>query len=146
MSDFKLVYDWMRHSQNNLIVARHSFYDLYPKQTEITCYLCQQCAETSLKAYLVYLNLEPPRIHNLVELCSICIEQDNEFSAIKEYCARLTPYGVEIRYPNELVVDEKITEQAVVMAQKVYDFCSSKIPSENSMSGGNLHLLPESEK
>ena len=98
MSDIELVYNWLRHSQNNLTVARHSFYDLYPKQ---------------------------------VELCNLCIEQDNEFFAIKEKCARLTPYGVETRYPNELAVDEKITEQAVVMAQKVYDFCSSKIPSEN---------------
>jgi HEPN domain-containing protein len=131
MSDIELVYDWLRHSQNNMIVARHSFYDLHPKQTEITCYLCQQCAETALKAYLVYLDVEPPRTHNLVELCSLCIEQDSGYSAIKEYCARLTPYGVETRYPNELAVDEKIAEQAVVMAQKVYDFCSSKIPSEN---------------
>jgi len=127
MSDIELVYNWLRHSQNNLTVARHSFYDLYPKQTEIACYLCQQCAETALKAYLVYLNIEPPRTHNLVELCNLCIEQDSEFSVIKENCARLTPYGVETRYPNELAVDEKITEQAVLMAQKVYDFCSAKI-------------------
>ena len=129
MSDIKLVYNWLRHSQNNLTVARHSFYDLYPKQTEISCYLCQQCAETALKAYLVFLDIEPPRTHNLVELCNLCIEQDNECSAIKEYCARLTPYGVETRYPNELAVDDKIAEQAVVMAQKVYDFFLSKIPS-----------------
>ena len=133
MSDIKLVYDWLRHSQNDLIVARHSFYDLHPKQTEIVCYLCQQSAETALKAYLVYLDMEPPKTHNLVELCNLCIEQNSEYSAIKEYCARLTPYGVETRYPNELAVDEKITEQAVIMAQKVYDFCLSKIPSEDSV-------------
>ena len=139
MSDINLVDDWLRHSQNNLIVARHSFYDLHPKQTEISCYLCQQCAETALKAYLVYLDIEPPRTHNLVDLCNLCIEKDSDYSAIKEYCARLTPYGVETRYPNELAVDDKITEQAVVMAQKVYNFCLSKIPSKK-------FVLPKSEK
>ena len=132
MSDNKLVNEWLRHSNNNLIVARHSFYDLHPKQTEIACYLCQQCAETVLKAYLIFLDIEPPRTHNLVELCNLCIEQDNNFSVIKEYCARLTPYGVETRYPNELAVDEIIAEEAVVMAQKVYDFCASRITCDET--------------
>ena len=127
MSEIELVHEWLRHSNNNFIVAHHSFYDLYPRQTEIVCYLCQQCAETALKACLVFFDIEPPKTHNLVELCNLCIEQDNDFSAIKEYCARLTPYGVETRYPNELAVDEIITEQAVAMAKKVYDFCTVKI-------------------
>ena len=128
MSDIELVNDWLRHSQNNLIVARHSYYDLYPKQTEIACYLSQQCAETALKAYLVFMDIEPPKTHNLVELCNLCIEQDNDFLTIKEYCARLTPYGVEIRYPNELAVDDTFAEQAVAFAEKVYNFCTEKIP------------------
>jgi HEPN domain-containing protein len=134
MSDIRLVYDWLRHSHNNLIVARHSFYDLYPKQTEIVCYLSHQCAETALKAYLVFLDNDPPRIHNLLELCTLCVEQDKEFSTIKECCARLTPYGVETRYPNELAVDDKIAEQALIFAQKVYDFCMSKIPDDETAS------------
>ena len=133
MSDIRLVYDWLQHSKNNLIVASHSFNDLYPKQTEIVCYLSHQCAETALKAYLVFLDIEPPKIHNLVELCNLCIEQDNEFSIIKESCARLTPYGVETRYPNELDVDDKIAEQALMLAQKVYDFCVSKIPDNKTV-------------
>ena len=132
MSDINLVHEWLRHSHNNLIVAHHSFYDLYPRQIEIACYLCQQCAETALKACLVFFDIEPPRTHNLVELCNLCIEQDNDYSSIKEYCARLTPYGVETRYPNELAVDEINTEQAVAMAKKVYDFCTVKIPHTGS--------------
>ena len=127
MSDLELVNDWLRHSQNNLIVARHSYNDLYPKQTEIACYLSQQCAETALKAYLVFMHTEPPKTHNLVELCNRCIEKDNDFSEIKEYCARLTPYGVEIRYPSELAVDDIIAEQAVTFAEKVYNFCLGKM-------------------
>jgi len=132
MSDIRLVYDWLNHSHNNMIVACHSYNDLYPKQTEIACYLSHQCAETALKAYLVFLDIEPPRIHNLVELCNLCVEHDNEFSTIKECCARLTPYGVEIRYPNELAVDDKMAEQALILAQKVYDFCVSKIPDNKT--------------
>ena len=83
-----------------------------------------------------FFGIEPPRTHNLVELCNLCIEQDNDFSAIKELCARLTPYGVETRYPNELAVDEIITEQAVVMAKKVYDFCTVKISYDKTVEQG----------
>jgi len=44
MSDIRLVYDWLNHSHNNIIVACHCYNDLYPKQTEIACYLSHQCA------------------------------------------------------------------------------------------------------
>ena len=61
MSALEFVHDWLRHSHNNLIVAYHSCYDLYPRQTEIACYLSQQCAETALKAYLVFMDIDPPK-------------------------------------------------------------------------------------
>ncbi|MDR1869427.1 MAG: nucleotidyltransferase domain-containing protein [Treponema sp.] len=50
MSDSKLIQEWLKYSQNDLISARHLFDDLYPKQTEIACYLSQQCAEYKRQA------------------------------------------------------------------------------------------------
>jgi len=102
MSDSELVRDWFRYSRNDLISASHLFYDLYPKQSEIACYLSQQCAEKALKGYL--------------------------FSEILDACADLTPYGVAVRYPNELAVDDAIAKSTINKAQIIYNFCYSKAP------------------
>jgi HEPN domain-containing protein len=131
MSDINLVYEWFKYSQNDLISAKHLYEDLHPKQTEVACYLSQQCAEKALKGYVLYRDIEPPKTHNLVELCQICINYDNSFSDILDVCADLAPYGVAVRYPNELAVDEVITKLAIGKAQVIYDFCIGKIPKVN---------------
>ena len=128
MSDSKLVQEWLKYSQNDLISAKHLFDDLYPKQTEIACYLSQQCAEKALKGYLLFKDIEPPRMHNLVELCQICINNDSTFLEILDTCADLTPYGVAVRYPNELAVDEIIAKSAIEKAEVIYGFCVRKVP------------------
>jgi HEPN domain-containing protein len=127
MSDSKLVQEWFKYSQNDLISARHLFYDLYPKQSEIACYLSQQCAEKALKGYLFFKDTEPQRIHNLVELCQICMEFDSTFSEILDACSDLTPYGVAVRYPNELAVDDVLAKLAIDKADGIYIFCAGKV-------------------
>ena len=127
MSDSKLVQEWLKYSQNDIISAKHLFDDLYPKQTEIACYLSQQCAEKALKGYLLFKDTEPPKTHNLVELCQICMGHENTFSEILNACADLTPYGVAVRYPNELAVDDIIAQSAIDKAQIIYDFCAGKV-------------------
>ena len=128
MPDKDLLLDWIRHATNDLIVARHSFDDLYPKQTEIAVYLCQQCAEKALKAFLVFNDIDPPKIHNLNKLCELCKNIDSGFSQIEIICARLNPFSSASRYPNELAADEPVAQTAIADAQKVYDFCVAKIP------------------
>ena len=127
MSDSKLVQEWFRVSRNDLVSARHLFDELYPKQSEVACYLSQQCAEKALKGYLFFKDIEPPRIHNLVELCQICMGHDNTFSEILDDCSDLTPYGVAVRYPNELAVDDVIAKAALCKAKIIYDFCAGKV-------------------
>jgi HEPN domain-containing protein len=127
MSDTKLVQEWFQYSQNDLVSAQHLFNNLYPKQSEIACYLSQQCSEKALKGYLFFRGTEPPRTHNLIELCQMCTKHDSTFSEILDACADLTPYGVAVRYPNELAVDEVIAKLAIEKAQGIYDFCTKKV-------------------
>ena len=132
MSDIRLVQEWLHYSENDLISAKHLFEDLHPKQTEIACYLSQQCAEKVLKGYLFYRDVEPPKTHNLIELCQLCKEHDDTFSLILDACADLTPYGVAVRYPNELSVDDAIAKLAINDAQVIYDFCIGKVSKSNT--------------
>jgi len=128
MSDKTIIEEWFKYSFSDLFTAYHMFYDVYPKEIEIVCYHSQQCAEKALKGYLISKDTEPPHSHNLVELCQLCMQYDNSFSGILDDCSDLTPYGVVVRYPNELAVDEAIAEIAFNKAKKVYEHCVSQIP------------------
>ena len=102
MSDIRLVQEWFKYSQNDLLSARYLFESIFPKQSEIACYHSQQSVEKALKGYLLFKNIEPPRTHNLVELCQMCLSNDNSFLQILDACSDLTPYGVAVRYPQRI--------------------------------------------
>jgi HEPN domain-containing protein len=138
MNDIELIKEWMRYSCNDIISARHLFYDFNPKQSEISCYLSQQCAEKALKAYLLFQETEPPRIHDLRVLGQMCAQYDKTFENIASPCAFLTPFCISGRYPDEFAPDETIAELAIDKAQQIYDFCASKIPEIGKKVCGKL--------
>ena len=115
--------EWFRYANNDLIVARHCFENLIPKQTEIASYHCQQCAEKALKAFLVFNDIEPPKIHDLKVLCKMCQDIENSFTDITVQCAHLTPYSVTVRYPDELSPNEEMVKLAFSETLQVYNFC-----------------------
>ena len=127
MTVLDLAKEWLRFAKSDIITAKHMFDNAHPRETEISCYHSQQCAEKSLKAYLVSKLIEPPHTHDLVDLCNRCAMHDATFSTIQQYCVFLNPYGVHVRYPNELAVDETITKMAIEKAQKIFDFCENLI-------------------
>ena len=130
MSDSVFAKEWFDHSYNDYLSAKHLFEDMHPKQIDISCYHCQQCAEKALKGYLVFTEIEPPKIHNLRKLCQLCIDLDDTFNTIVPFCVALTIYSNETRYPNELETDETAAKIALEKAKTVYDFCLAKIPEE----------------
>ena len=71
--------------------------------------------------------IDPPRTHDLVELNNLCAIHDSNFSTIQLHCVFLNPYGVHVRYPNELNVDDTLTKTAIEKAQIIYDFCENLI-------------------
>jgi len=127
MNGFDLAKEWLKYSKSDLSTAKHMFEDVYPKETEIVCYHCQQCVEKALKGYCIFKGVEPLKIHDLIALCQLCMTLEDSFFCMLDNCSRLNPYGVAVRYPNELAVDEAIAKNAISMAQQVFDFCSEKI-------------------
>ena len=63
------------------------------------------------------------------------MESDNTFSEILDACSDLTPYGVTVRYPNELAVDDVIAKLAIDKAQVIRKFCIEKVPEINRVPG-----------
>ena len=127
MTVLDLAKDWLRYTKSDLNTATQMFHNFHPKEKEIACYHSQQCAEKSLKAYLVSEKITPPHTHDLLELNNLCIAQETSFSSLHSCCVSLNPYGVHVRYPNELAVDDVITKSAIDKAKFVYDFVAGKI-------------------
>jgi HEPN domain-containing protein len=119
---------WFHVAETDLIAAKHLYANTHPKLLDISCFHCQQATEKALKGFLQYKDQDPPKIHDLEELCELCMEQDPSFETIYDTASALNPYGVASRYPVESLIDETMTQTAIARAQAVYDFALSKVP------------------
>ncbi len=119
---------WIELAKTDLGVAKHLISQYYPKPLEIICYHCQQAAEKAIKAIIVAYGAQGgmPKKHNL----SFLLEQMKNMIEIPEkyydYADELTPYGIAVRYPNELYIEERhvlnaiqYAEELVVWAEKI---------------------------
>lgn len=143
MSKIDIVCKWFKKAEDDLIVARHLYEDLYPKQIEIICYHAQQTIEKALKGFLIYNDIEAPKTHDLVALCRMCSKIDSTFKEITDDCAVLTLYSSITRYPNEIEMDENEAANAIVKAQTIYDFNVAMIPelkSQEKKQGPTLSM------
>ena len=127
MTMLDLAKEWFRYAKSDLHTAVHMFYDVDPQETEVSCYHSHQCAEKSLKAYLFAKGTAPPHTHDLVELNHLCTAQKTDFSTMRQCCVSLNPYGVLVRYPNELAVDDTVTKHAIENAKELFEFCEKLI-------------------
>jgi HEPN domain-containing protein len=137
MNALDLAKEWLRYAKSDLNTAAHMFNDVNPKEAEISCYHSQQCAEKSLKAYLILKGTQPPHTHDLLELNNLCITQEASFSSMQIHCVCLNPYSVQVKYPNELAVDESVAKSAIENAKAVFNFCEKLINCVTSESEEN---------
>jgi HEPN domain-containing protein len=77
---------------------------MWPTPYEMVCFHCQQAVEKYLKWFLVLHDIDPPKIHNLIELEKLCEVIDHQFSMLYEKCGILTGYGVISRYPSDMKI------------------------------------------
>lgn len=111
MANIKEEQEWQRLAAMDLSTAEY-LKNMSPLPIEIICYHCQQSAEKYLKGYLVFCGMAPPRMHDLDELCKLCLKFSDTFRDIADQCSDLTAYGVQPRYPMELILEEKDIRQA----------------------------------
>lgn len=120
------IRQWLELAEGDFLSAKHLL-TLYPHKLEVICYLCEQSAEKMLKSFLVPYHEEIPRTHDLMRLCRLCREHDEDFDGIIDECARLMPYGVQVRYPNNTELYEEDMLQALKDAEKVMDVIRPKM-------------------
>ncbi|UTC78963.1 HEPN domain-containing protein [Treponema sp. OMZ 799] len=121
------VKEWIRYADMDVLAANHLNGIQYPKPLEIICYHCRQAAEKMLKALIIAYDGELQKTHDL----GLLTDELSEFVTFSENILNsvdaLTPYGVKIRYPQELNIEESHVAKAISDMKTVYDFVKNKM-------------------
>lgn len=125
------VAQWLEIANGDMGIAQFLFDNRWPRPLEYVCYLSQQCGEKALKAYLIHCGVEFPFTHDLRRLCKICMKHSDAFGGLYEFCAALTPYAVDTKYPSKLELDEAMAVSALRKAEAILETVTSEIGNAN---------------
>ena len=89
---------WLEYANGDLrtAIAIAKDPDVPPRSA---CFHAQQCAEKSLKAALIHVGIEPPKLHNLASLVELLPPSWRVRTATD--LGRLTFWAAEARYPSD---------------------------------------------
>ncbi len=129
MKNEELVKSWLEFANMDANLASFSFANMYPKPLELICYHCQQAAEKALKALIIASadEAEVPKTHDLPYLSDILSEKYEITDALYNACSDLNPYGVKIRYPKQIPIDDELTKKALSDQKKIVDWVKETI-------------------
>ena len=117
--------DWLRYAKSDLELARIE----KPEGVllENLCFHAQQAAEKTLKAVLIFLEIDFPRTHNIRTLLDLLSEAVDVPQEVEE-SAILTDYAVESRYPmSSEPVDDEEYRQVISLAETVVSWAEKLI-------------------
>jgi len=124
----KLYDEWIEIADGDYDLAKRVFESQWPKQSIRICFHCQQAIEKYLKGYLVYNDEEIVKTHILNYLIDICIKYDESFKTLRDMCTYLTPFAVQVRYPDAAFdVTDAEAKKALDYAKAIIDFISDKM-------------------
>jgi len=117
MNKVDLINEWLAYSDNDMRSAEY-LTTLYPQPLEIICFHCQQAAEKALKAFLVSIDIRPPKTHDLSALMELC-GKNIHIGNLKEEVLVLNDYSVITRYPGDKDLTSQDKDEALNSARKV---------------------------
>ncbi|WP_283680900.1 HEPN domain-containing protein [Parablautia sp. Marseille-Q6255] len=122
---------WVDMAEMDYGVAKHLYETYYPKPYEIICYHCQQSAEKIMKGIIIASGSRGgmPKSHDLSFLMNQIKNQVSVRDELYDYADELTPYGVAVRYPSELFLEEHHVRDALKMADEIIKWGKSVLAS-----------------
>ncbi len=125
MNNKGIANEWFTFANNDLKSAKFLL-RMKPRPLEIICYHCQQSAEKYLKGYIALKGGKLIKTHDLTLLNKVCIEYDIDFQEIEDDTIELVDYGVQVRYPFHLELEEQDVKKAIESADRVKKFVLKK--------------------
>jgi HEPN domain-containing protein len=128
--DTELLRKWLHHVEADLRCAEYVL-TAQPPFTLDACFHCQQAAEKTLKAFLVFRGVDFERSHVIGYLVDLCTEQDAAFEELRASAVGLTAYATRVRYPHfdpPPSADE--ARQQLEVAKCVRQFVLDRLPDD----------------
>jgi len=127
MDNKRLARDWFAKAQNDLLAADNNL-AAEKVPFDAVCFHCQQAAEKLLKGFLVAHGREYPITHNLLAILTEILEIEPCADCLYDNLALLTPYAVEIRYPDEtMTLTREASDEARQAAQEVFEWVKNNM-------------------
>lgn len=120
--------------RDGFLTAKHLYDHMYSKPLEIICYHCQQSIEKLLKGVLIFKDVAIKKTHNLGLLAEMLQEYETVDEKYLEMCDDLTPYGIKIRYPQELDIEEYHVRKALQETETLYEWLIGILESRKGHS------------
>ncbi len=121
MNNRDIAQEWLTIAEVDLSSAEY-LGSMRPIPVEVICYHCQQAAEKFLKGFLAFQGEAIRKTHDLVLLNKLCCALDSSFNNIENECLELTDYGVNVRYPFPIELNESDVVAALKNARRIRDF------------------------
>lgn len=122
----EVIAEWYQKGDEDLLAAKVVI-EASPMLYDVAAFHSQQAAEKYLKAYLVYFETMPPKVHDLKQLIDLLEKFDSSINEIRD-AEFLSMYAVRSRYPDDYEIETK--EHALeitAIADKVKSFIQNKI-------------------
>lgn len=128
-AEIEIGRQWVTKANNDLLNADNNLRaEEIPFDT--VCFHCQQAAEKLLKAYLTAKGCRPPFTHDLLLLLEQVLPLDPDAESLREDLASLTPFAVEVRYPDEgPMPSEGDAKEARDSAERVLTWLQEALPT-----------------
>ena len=115
--------EWLTYASHDLQAAKF-LQAMKPLPVEIICYHCEQSAEKAIKAIIVFKGEQGglPKKHELIFLLQQIKNMVSIPDNIYDGAAALTPYGISVRYPNDLELLEEDAALALKYAEEIFNW------------------------
>ncbi len=114
-----LIRAWCEKGRRDFVTARNALHEDKEIFPDIACFHAQQSAEKYLKGYLVFLDQDFPKTHALEDLVLLAAVKDPGCRKLFTLASELSPYAVEIRYPESSSPSVQDAREAVQSANAI---------------------------
>ena len=122
----EIIKEWYQKADEDILTAEIVI-EANPILYDVSAFHSQQAAEKYLKAYLVFNEMMPPKVHNIKAIIDIAVNFDVSFGEMRN-AETLSKFAVRSRYPDDYDIDTKQQALAILnIAKQVRDFVKSKI-------------------
>lgn len=122
----ELIKEWYEKADEDILAA-DVVIEASSKLYDVAAFHAQQGAEKYIKAFLVFCETFPPKVHGIKELIDLAVTFDPSFEKIRD-AESLTKFAIRSRYPNDFDIEDKKEALDIVnKAKDVKGFVKNKI-------------------